>query len=109
MPWWIMSVVANVAIIATEYMNRTAPAGAGWGPTLLKTAPLILLAQFCLFRAFNGAPHWFTAWAVFTVGNSIMRVGAVSLSDDSVGNWPLATLAVGIMVSGAFVLKTALK
>ncbi len=107
MQWWVASLISNVAIILTEYLNRHATGG--WTSVLPQTAPLIILAQFCLFRAFNDAPHWFTAWAVFTVGNSIMRVSAVGLFGEKVGNWPLAAASIAIMMGGAFILKTALK
>ena len=107
MTWWVASLISNLAIICTEYLNRTATGG--WVTVLPQTAPLIIVAQFCLFRAFNGAPHWMLAWAVFTVGNSIMRVAAVGLFGDKVSNWPLASFAIGIMMGGAFLMKTALK
>ncbi len=107
MSWWIFCIIANVAIIATEYQNRQAVGS--WWSILPQTAPLIVVAQYALFRAFNEAPHWFLAWAVFTVGNSIMRVSAVGLMGEKVGSWPLAAAAIGIMMGGAFLMKTALK
>lgn len=108
MTWWIASLVSNVAIIATEYLNRHATGG--WLSVLPQTFPLIVVAQFCLFLAFNGAPHWFTAWAFFTIGNSVMRVGAVAVqSDHGVGNWWLVSAGVFVMVGGSGLLKTGLR
>lgn len=107
MPWWIASIISNVAIIWTEYQNRNALGG--WVSVLPITGPAILVAQYCLFRAFNDAPHWFLAWVVFTVGNSIMRVSAVGFFGDKVGNWPLALTSITIMIGAAFMMKTALK
>lgn len=108
MPWWIASVIANAAIIATEHLNRHADGS--WLSVLPQTLPLIIIAQWCLFYSFNSAPHWLIAWMVFSVGNSIMRVAAVSLfSTDAVGSWPLVCLAVGIMLSASLVLKTGLR
>lgn len=107
MAWWIASLIANVAIIGTEYLNRHATGG--WLSVLPQTFPLIVVAQFCLFRAFNDAPHWFMAWAVFTVGNSIMRVSAVGLMGEKVASWPIALASITVMMCGAFLMKTALK
>ena len=106
--WVIFSLVSNVAIIATEFQNRSARNG--WGEVLWTTAPLIFIAQFCLFKAYNGAPHWFSAWMVFTVGNSIMRVGGVGLfTPDEVSSWSRTVAGVCVMLAGAFLVKGGLK
>lgn len=107
MGWWcVASLVSNACIISTEYLNRTSTGT--WLSVLPYTAPLIIVAQYCLFRAFNGAPHWLLAWAVFTVGNSIMRVTAVALFGDHVANWALAVFSILVMTGGAWLLKTSL-
>jgi hypothetical protein len=106
MPWWIYSLVSNVAIIATEYTNRVATGN--WLSVLPTTIPMIIIAQYCLFRTFNDAPHWFIAWGVFTVGNSVARVMGVGFFGESVANWPLAMAAIGVMMAGALLLKRAL-
>lgn len=108
MTWWMASLGSNVAIIATEYLNRNAVGG--WASVLPQTAPLIFVAQFCLFRAFNGAPHWLMAWAVFSIGNAIMRVAAVGFfNPGEVSSWPSVFVGTLIMVGGAFVLKGGLR
>ena len=99
--------IANVAIIATEYLNRTGVGG--WTSVLPQTFPLIVVAQWSLYHAFNNAPHWFMAWVVFTVGNSIMRISAVGIMGDKVSSWPLALGAIGVMMAGAFLMKSALR
>lgn len=106
-PWWVASLISNVAIIFTEYTNRSADGG--WESALPRTILPIVLAQWCLFHSFNGAPHWFAAWAFFTVGNSIMRVGAVYFFGGSVGSWTHITLGVTVMVGGAFLMKEGLR
>lgn len=107
MAWWVASLISNAAIIATEYLNRHHDGS--WLEVLPKTLPLIILAQFCLFRAFNGAPHWMIAWAFFTVGNSFMRVGAVYLlAGQGVASWPNVGVGVSIMILGGFVIKRGL-
>jgi hypothetical protein len=108
LPWWAASLISNAAIIATEYTNRYATGG--WGSVLPRTLPLIIVAQFCLFRTFNGASHWMWAWAVFTVGNSFMRVGSLAaFGDEAVGSWPKVITGVCIMVSGALFMKMGLR
>ncbi len=106
MSWVVASLVANVAIIVTELLNRGATGG--WMSVLPKTAPLILVAQFCLFRAFNGAPHWLMAWAVFTVGNSAMRIMTVRFFGEPVANWYYAIFGIAVMIGGAFLVKESL-
>ena len=76
---------------------------------LPRTAPLIVLAQYCLFRSFNEAPHWLMAWAVFTVGNSIMRVSVVRFFGADVSNWPYAIAGISVMMGGAFLVKESLR
>lgn len=107
-PWWAASLISNLAIIMTEYLNRHHVGS--WMTVLPQTLPLIVVAQFCLFRAFNGAPHWMIAWAVFTIGNSAMRVSAVSFMDGhSVASWWSVIGGVAIMVGGALLMKTGLR
>ena len=107
MTWWMASLISNVAIIMTEYLNRSATGG--FASVLPKTLPLIVIAQFCLFRSFNGAPHWLAAWAVFVIGNAIMRVSAVNvMAGHEVSNWYCALTGIGVMVGGAFLVKSGL-
>lgn len=107
-PWWAASLLSNVVIIATEHINRHATAG--WLSVLPQTLPLIVIAQFCLFRAFNGAPHWMWAWAVFALGNATMRLVAVGMfGTDGMGNWLRVIAGVVIMLGGALFMKSGLR
>lgn len=72
-PWYMWSILANFAIAATEYLNRTGGYGHA-GEAFLRTAPLIFVAQVGLFYAWRDAPAFMTAWAFFTVGNIGLRV-----------------------------------
>lgn len=104
--WIAASLLANVAIIATEYLNRGAPDGRNFLGQLLYTAPLILVAQFGLFYSWKHAPAWFVAWIVFTVGNSIMRVVAVWYTHDfEVGSWALTLGGIMCMLAGSYIVK----
>ena len=108
LPWYTWLLISNVCIIAIEYMNRTAIGG--WSSVLPQTAPLIIVAQFCLFAGFNGSPHWLSAWVVFSIGNSIMRIGSVNvLSGHEVTSWVYILAGVGSMLGGALLVKMGLR
>ena len=104
------SLFANVAIMVSEYLHRSVPAGTAWIEILPKVAPVYIVAQYFLFKTFSGAPHWFTAWMVFTLGNSLMRVIAVqTFAPGEVTNWTSVSLGIVVMTGGAFLLKEGLK
>ena len=108
-PWWACSILSNVSIIAVEYLNRYS-GGGSWLLALRYTWPLIILAQWCLWRSWSAAPHWLTAWMVFTVGNSLMRVAAVGLfGAGEVASWHRVVAGIGTMVLGSFILKGGLR
>lgn len=107
-PWVVASLVSNVAIIFIEYQNRSATGG--WLEVLPFTFIPIFVAQWCLFYSFNSAPHWLVAWLVFSIGNSVMRVGAVQvMADHEIQSWPLVLMGVSVMLGGALVLKMGLR
>ena len=106
--WAIYALISNAAIIWTEYLNRSARDG--WLEVLPQTAPLILLAQFCLFKAYNGAPQWLTAWMVFAIGNSVMRVLSIQMfAAGEISSWVRTLVGIGVMIAGAFLVKGGLK
>lgn len=108
MPWYLASLLANLCIIVVEYINRETVGG--FSQALLRTFPFIFVAQWCLFTAWNGAPHWLTAWVVFAIGNSLMRVLTVHVSaGHEVTSWPLAALGIGGMLASALVVKEGLQ
>lgn len=110
LPWWTAAILANVAIIASEYVHRSVPAGTAWVVVLPRVLPLYLIAQYFLFKCFSGAPHWFTASVVFTVGNSIMRVIAVSTyAPGEVTDWRFAAAGLIGMIGCALLVKSGLR
>lgn len=107
LPWWVASLISNVMIIYVEAVNRGCPDT--WVQALPRTAIPILIAQWCLWRGFSGAPHWLIAWAFFTVGNAVMRVGAISLiGTDKVNNWGVVLVGIVGMILSSFVMKKGL-
>lgn len=108
LPWWAWSLVSNVAIIATEYINRGSPT---IGDALPRTIPLIALAQVGLYYTWSGASSWYVAWVWFAVWNTTIRAGWVASTayGDEVGNWQVLLLGVAIVFAGAFTVKMGLK
>ena len=108
MPWYLTAVASSFCIMVVEYVNRGAE-GSFW-QTLPYTGVPILLAQWCLFNTWNGAPHWLTAWIVFAVGSSMMRVVAVHLfARQEVISWPIIMSGITVMLVGSQLVKEGLK
>ncbi len=107
MPWYVASLLANAAIMGVEYINRANPGG--WLHALPQTAPLIVVAQWGLYHAWSGAPHWMLAWVVFALGNAALRVAAVYLfANGEVASWGHILAGTVAMLAGAFIIKEGL-
>ena len=105
-PWWVYGLVANVMFIGVEYFSRSHPTFWAAAPFLL---PCQVIGVYCLFHAWNGAPHWLTAWAIFTLGGTVLRTAAVaSFAGSEVTNWPLALFCIGGILGFGQLLKSAL-
>ena len=108
LPWWLASLMSNVAIIYIEYMNRSTTSG--WLSVLSYTFLPICFAQWCLFRGFNGAPHWLIAWTVFALGNTAMRIVAVqTLAGHEVKSWTYTMSGVTVILLGSWLVKLGMK
>ena len=108
-PWWAASLIANAAIIGIEYLNHAGGYGS-WHLTLIRTGGLIVIAQWALYRSFSGAEHWLTAWAVFAIGNAIMRMlGVGLLAGNQIGSWNHVMLGTAVMIGGSWILKEGLR
>ena len=102
-PWWAASLVANATICRTEYLNRTLPVDT-FADALPHTWWLILLAQWGLWNAWNGAPSMLTAWVCFTTMNSILRLG----NSHFAAGEPISLLSAGgsaLMFLAAWMVK----
>lgn len=107
-PWYVACMIANAGIMAVEYINRITPGG--WHNALPKTLIFIVIAQWSLYHAWVHAPHWFSAWIVFTIGNSLMRILAVQLgASHEVVSWGHAIAGIAIMMAGALLVKMGLR
>ncbi len=103
MPWWIAtSLLANAAIISVEYLNRQQP---DLGSALMRTWPLIILAQVCLYFSWHYAPSLMVAWATFALGNSLMRLVMVgsALGEPMKMTWTVGGIA--LMMLGSYLVK----
>lgn len=101
--WILYSIIANITIIYIEWSYRTSYHGNFVDGLPYMIVP-ILVAQFCLFNLFKGAPHYMIAWIVFTVGNSILRVTSnhYILKEDL--SW-VGFVGVGTIILGALLVK----
>ena len=103
-PWWLSSIVANVAIAAIEYLNRAGGYDSFWS-AVLRTGPLIVVAQWGLFGAWNHAPSFLLAWAVFTAGNCVIRMASSHyMVGERLNIWTIAGAA--LIMGGAYVINT---
>lgn len=94
--------------MAVEYINRVTPGG--WHNALPKTVLFIFVAQWALYHAWSQAPHWFSAWIVFSLGNTVMRIVAVQLgASDEVTHWSYVLAGITLMVGGSLLVKMGLR
>ena len=103
MPIWILhSFIANAVIMGIEYIYRTKAF-----PDFTSALPYmlipILIAQYSLFYLFREAPSYLLGWAVFFLGNGVLRV-AISIY---LGE-PMSEQIIGgllLIGAGAFFMK----
>ncbi len=102
--WWVASIVATLAITVIEYFNR-AGGFSSFREALWITGPVILIAQWALFYTFRDAPSLMIAWWVFTIGNSVLRLGNVHFFVGEPVNWRIL-VGVSFMLLGGYFVKT---
>jgi len=107
--WVFASLLSNICIMGVEYLNHAGGYGS-WAQTLLRTGPLIIVAQWGLYHAFSHSKHWLTAWAVFTIGNAVMRAASVAFfAGNQVGSWGHVLIGIAVMIGGSLLLKGGLR
>jgi len=101
--WVLWSLIANVSVLSIEYANRK-----DYFEGFINGLPYmiwpIMIAQVGLYYCFRDAPSYMMAWAVFTVGNAILRVISNSVLLNEQLNWMVGIGVVG-MVGCAFLIK----
>lgn len=103
MTWWLWGLVANLAIGVVEYVNRTGGYSSFWAALPVTAAPLVL-AQIGLFYCWKDAPSMMMGWAVFTLGNVVIRLLSVRfLVGETLS--PLVLLGVVLIVLGGRVVS----
>ncbi len=104
-PWWAASLVATGSIFRIEMVNRLSKA-----ETFLEQMGLIwwlvLIAQWGLFRAWQGAPSMMTAWAWFFVVNVSLRIISVHYFVGEPMNLKV-WVGIALIMGGALLVKTA--
>lgn len=103
LPLWVVhSFIANVAIMGIEYLYR-AKSFSGFLPALPYIIIPILIAQYSLFYLFRESPTYLLGWAVFFLGNGILRVGISLYLGEPMSEQIMAGLF--LIAAGAFFLK----
>jgi hypothetical protein len=97
----LVSLATSCTLIGVEFLNRTSDSGLL--NTLLRTAPLIALAQVGLYYVFNWAPSWQLGWVIFSLTNAILRAAAAHfLAHEPIG-WG-GFVGISLMVLGALAI-----
>ena len=96
MPWWMSSILANALIMLIEYLNRTGNY-ANFFEAAKYTGLPIILAQWCLWGAWSGAPSLMVAWGFFFGGNVLIRYCMTFY----IGETPNLMVTVGTLVACA--------
>lgn len=102
-PWWIFaSLLANVSLISVEYFYRSQ---ADFAAAMSRAWPLIVLGQVGLYFAWHNAPHLLVAWAIFSIGNSLIRLAMVTFILGEPTKIPWALAGISLMFVGGYVVK----
>lgn len=103
MTWWLASLVANLSIGVIEWANRT-QGFPSFLHAITMTGPLIVVAQWGLWKAWDTAPSFLLAWAFFTACNGIIRLLSSWLL---VGEPPTLGVLAGVAVvyAGVYIVK----
>lgn len=104
MTWWQAGILANIAIMVVEYLNRTGQYATYWH-ALMHTGVFIVIAQYGLYVAWSKAPNLMVAWALFTVGNSALRVLNVHFFVGEPIAWRV-WVGLLVMLGGMWFIKT---
>lgn len=99
--WMLVSLVTSCTLIGVEFLNRTSDSGLL--NTLLRTAPLIALAQVGLYYVFHWAPSWLLGWVIFSLTNAVLRVSVAHFWAHEPIGWG-GFVGVSLMMMGALAI-----
>lgn len=102
--WWVGLVLADLAIMRIEYLNRVGDYG-HFGAVLLDTWWLILIVQYGLFCGYKFAPTFMLAWGVYFAMSVLLRF-FTSYAVGEPTTWA-TFIGTAIIVVGAAVIKLA--
>jgi hypothetical protein len=104
MPWWLPLIVANAGIQYVEYTNRRSET---WQAALPQTLLPIIISQWGLFYGWRHAPSLLTAWAFYTLGNSMARCVTSFLLGEHFSY--LTPLGIGVMFAGSTLVREGMR
>jgi len=102
--WWVwvlVSLATSCTLIGVEFLNRTSETGLL--NTLMRTGPLIAVAQVGLYCVFNWAPSWLMAWVVFSLTNAVLRGAAAHFFAQEPIGWG-GFVGISLMMLGALAI-----
>lgn len=102
--WIAASLLANVAMIANEVINRQS---ATFGIAIRGTIIPIVIGQMLLWYLFRHAPSLLTAWIVFSIGNSVLRLTASAAVLHEPVDLRWAALAGALMLFAGLCIRKA--
>jgi len=96
MSWYFLAVyilIAVTSISGIEYISRTT---GNVTDALIKSAPLVLLSQYCLYYIFSSGSSIMAAWITFTIAMSASRIvnSVFVLREDLSFPWLLAGITM---------------
>lgn len=97
------SILANVNIAVVEYLNRVGQYESFF-EAICRTAPFVIIAQWGLWKCWDGAPSFMLAWAFFTGGNLALRLVSNQWLVGEGLNWKSA-LGVAVVAGGVALVK----
>ncbi|HIK59891.1 MAG TPA: hypothetical protein EYF98_04285 [Planctomycetes bacterium] len=74
MSWYYLAIyvlLAVTSISGIEYISRTTD---NVTDALIRSAPLVLLSQYCLYYIFSSGSSIMAAWITFTIAMSVSRL-----------------------------------
>jgi len=98
----LYALFANINVLTLEYVYRVGTFNSFVSSVPYTIVP-ILLAQWALFMLFKTAPTYMLAWAMFAVGNAVLRLIPNYYLNEGINMQIIA--GIGFMVGGMYLIK----